>query len=118
MPTLTINTNVPDKDIPDSLIEELVDVVATTLGKPKGYVVVVINGGVRMNWGGSTAPCANGTLMSIGALGEGPNKKASAAIMKKVKDVIGVPDDRFYLTFVDEKKENVGWRSTTFADFL
>jgi len=118
MPTLIIDTNVPDKDIPDTLIAELVDVVANTLGKPKSYVMVMINGGKRINMGGTTAPCATGSLMSIGALGVEQNKKASAAIMKKVQDVIGVPGDRFYLNFTDAKKENVGYRGTTFHDFL
>lgn len=97
---------------------ELVDIVAAALGKPKSYVMVEVNGSRRMNYGGSDAPCALGTLVSLGALGPGPNKKASAGIMKKIQDTLGVSSDRFYILFQTANKSDLGWKGSTFADFL
>lgn len=117
MPHLIIDTNVPDDKIPASLPGELVDIVATSLGKPKNLVMVDVNGSRRMNYGGSDAPCALGTLVSIGALGPGPNKKASAGIMQRIQDTLGVPSERFYILFYSAKISDIGWRGSTFVDF-
>lgn len=48
-----------------------------------------------MSWGGSTVPCAQATLMSIGALGVEPNKKHSAAIFEVITKELGIADDKY-----------------------
>lgn len=44
--------------------------------------------------GGTNEPCAQATLMSIGALGKEKNKALSLTIGDHVEKQIGVPSDR------------------------
>ena len=51
MPVFELNTNVPANKIPSNLAANLVNVVASALGKPASYVVVQINAGANLNFG-------------------------------------------------------------------
>ncbi len=62
--------------------------------------------------GTEEGPCAQATLMSIGKLGEEANIRHSKALADKVSE-IGVPSNRFYVTFYDTLPYNVGVRGTT-----
>ncbi|XP_019874749.1 D-dopachrome decarboxylase-A [Aethina tumida] len=118
MPHLRIETNVPEANIPKDLPAKLCQVLAKSLGKPVSYCVATVVGGVNMSWGGSTVPCAQATLMSIGALGVEPNKKHSAAIFEVITKELGIADDKMYIHFMDAPSANVGFQGTTFKDIL
>lgn len=70
-----------------------------------------------MSWGGSDAPCAFGTLGSIGQINAEANKNTMALLTAHFKQ-IGVPGDRLYIKFENIKPENCGYNGTTFKQIM
>ena len=123
MPHFKIETNVKSSDIKDidGFTNELIAAVAETLGKPINYCVATIIPDVKMAMGGpdlAKTPCAQASLMSIGKLGLVENKKHAAKLFPIVNKHLGVADDRCYLTFIDAKSQDVGFKGSTFHDIL
>ena len=118
MPVLAINTNVPQAKVSLELVKKLVDVVATTLGKPKNYVVVQVTGGQAMSWGGGEAACAAGRLTSIGAISRANNEKLQAGVAVLLEKELAVSPEHLYITFEDVAPANIGWKKSTFADLF
>lgn len=118
MPTLTVQTNVKAEKIPENLVKDLVDVVANVLGKPKSYVVVLVQPDQLMSWGGSDDPCAIVSLGSIGQISKDKNIKTTQAISSRLEQTLGIKDDRIYIIFTDLQAANVGYTNTTFATIL
>ncbi|GFR16066.1 macrophage migration inhibitory factor [Trichonephila clavata] len=116
MPTLVLNTNVSKDKIPEDFLQNTAKLVAEVLKKPISYVVVHVNPDQMMSWGGTSDPCAVGTLGSIGNLGTPQNVKISKVLFDHVKDNLGIKSDRMYITYVDLERANVGYMGTTFAD--
>ncbi|PRD30574.1 UNVERIFIED_CONTAM: Mif [Trichonephila clavipes] len=116
MPTLVLNTNVSKDKIPEDFLKNTAKLVAEVLKKPISYVVVHVNPDQIMSWGGTSDPCAVGTLGSIGNLGTSQNVKISKVLFDHVKDNLGIKSDRMYITYVDLERSNVGYMGTTFAD--
>lgn len=114
MPTLSILTNVPKEKVHKDLVKTLVDVIATTLGKPKNYVVASIQPDQLLSWGGDDSPAAVGRLVSIGAINPEKNASTQAAVSALLTAELGIPNDRFYLCFEDFAPSNVGWKTGTF----
>ncbi|CAF0742811.1 unnamed protein product [Brachionus calyciflorus] len=117
MPMLQINTNIRKEKITEEFNLNLVDVLAETLNKPKGYCAVHILADQLMSFGGTFEPCAYVTLMSIGRLGVEENKKHSKVIMNELEK-LGIPPNRVYIYFQDAHPFEVGYNKTTFADIL
>lgn len=118
MPTLTIQTNVKSDKIPPGLVKELVDIVASALGKPKSYVVVNIQSDQNLSWGGTDDAAAVATLVSIGQINPDMNKNTTNVISTKLEDTLGVKSDRFYLCFNDYAPANIGYTKTTFQEIF
>ncbi|KAF8787191.1 macrophage migration inhibitory factor homolog [Argiope bruennichi] len=116
MPTFILNTNVSKDKIPGDFLKNTAKLVAEVLKKPISYVVVHVNPDQMISWGGTSDPCANATLGSIGSLGTSENVKISKALFEHVKDNLGIKADRMYITYVDLERANVGYMGTTFAD--
>ncbi|XP_063368793.1 macrophage migration inhibitory factor-like [Cydia amplana] len=114
MPHFRIETNVPRDQIPKDFVSKAVPILAKALGKPEQYCVVSVHPDVMMSFSGTTAPCAIGNVMSIGALGVEQNKKHAKVLYELVEKELGVPSDRMYITFQDEPTGNVGFKGTTF----
>ncbi|KAK2138648.1 hypothetical protein NP493_7384g00000 [Ridgeia piscesae] len=68
-----------------------------------------------MTFGGSTDPCAQCSLSSIGQLGQEENKRYTAALMEKINRELKIPVNRMYLSFQDMSRANCGWNGSTFA---
>merc|ERR1712150_11940 len=55
-------------------------------------------------------PCAQVTLNCIGKLGVEENKKHSEKLTPIICKLLGVPDDRFYITFNDLRRpDGIQW---------
>jgi phenylpyruvate tautomerase PptA (4-oxalocrotonate tautomerase family) len=118
MPVLTIDTNVPKDKVTLDIVKRLVDVIASSLGKPKNYVVVHINAGQLMSFGGGDGFAAIGRLTSIGQINRDTNTKTMANIASLLEKELNVPPESFYLTFEDIPPANIGWKKSTFADLF
>ncbi|KAL2337676.1 hypothetical protein Fmac_012122 [Flemingia macrophylla] len=69
MPFLNITTNVPlDGVDTSSILSEATSSVASIIGKPEAYVMIVLKGSVPIAFGGTEQPAAYGELLSIGVL--------------------------------------------------
>lgn len=64
------------------------------ISKTFQYVMVRIVPDQLMTFGGTTEPCAVGTLCSIGKLGVAENKAHAAKIYECLEKTLGIPSDR------------------------
>ncbi|KAJ4704339.1 Macrophage migration inhibitory factor like [Melia azedarach] len=115
MPCLNLSTNVSlDNVDTSSILSEATSTVASIIGKPEAYVMVVLKGSVPIAFGGTVDPAAYGELVSIGGLTPDVNKKLSAAISAILEKKLSVPKSRFFIKFYDTKGSNFGWNGSTF----
>uniref|UniRef100_A0A0E0BEH1 Protein DETOXIFICATION n=1 Tax=Oryza glumipatula TaxID=40148 RepID=A0A0E0BEH1_9ORYZ len=115
MPCLNVSTNVNLDGVDTSaVLADASKTVATIIGKPEAYVMVVLKGSVPMAFGGTQEPAAYGELVSIGGLNPDVNKKLSAGIASILESKLSIPKGRFYLKFYDSKRSDFGWNGTTF----
>jgi len=114
MPTLKIQTNV---EIPAAqrkpLLEAASAKVAEILGKPEGYVMVMLQTNPDMLFAASDAPLAYLELISLG-LPEDATPTLSAALCAFMQNHFGVPPDRTYVAFSSPPRCMFGWNSRTF----
>ncbi|XP_070573088.1 macrophage migration inhibitory factor-like isoform X1 [Ptychodera flava] len=115
MPHLTLYTNVSRDKIPDDFLTTTTKLMVEIIAKPEEYIMVHVIPDQVMSFGGSTKPCGNAFLTSIGNLGLQENKKITKAFMEHVKEKLGIEPTRMYITFSDAKEMNVGHNLTTFA---
>ena len=124
MPHLQIETNVSADKIQKGAVTELITAVSATVGKPSKFVAVSIKPDVMMGfgWAGrfleAEKPCAQVTLTCIGKLGEQENVAHAANLTPVISKVLGIPEDRFYITFIDKPRHEVAWKGTTFAEMF
>lgn len=115
MPCLNVSTNVNLEGVDTSaVLADASSTVATIIGKPEAYVMVVLKGSVPMAFGGTQEPAAYGELVSIGGLNPDVNKKLSAGIASILESKLSISKSRFYLKFHDSKRSDFGWNGTTF----
>ncbi|KAL5776992.1 hypothetical protein ACOSP7_009918 [Xanthoceras sorbifolium] len=115
MPCLNLSTNVSlDGVDTSSILSEATSTVASIIGKPEAYVMIVLKGSVPIAFGGTEQPAAYGELVSIGGLNPDTNKKLSAAIATILEKKVSVPKSRFFLKFYDTKGSNFGWNGSIF----
>ncbi|XP_063937743.1 uncharacterized protein LOC108193498 isoform X1 [Daucus carota subsp. sativus] len=104
MPCLNISTNVSLDGVDTSaILSQATSTVATIIGKPEAYVMIVVKGSVPIAFGGTEQPAAFGELVSIGGLSPSVNKQLSAAIAEILETKLSVPKNRFFLKFFDSK---------------
>lgn len=116
MPVFTVNTNVTD--VPSDFKKVATDVIAKSLGKPVSYIAVHVNTGQNMSFGGTDEPTAMCDLVSIGALSVEANKKHSKALMELLEQKLKISQSRIYISFHNMNKADIGFKGTTFDDFL
>jgi phenylpyruvate tautomerase PptA (4-oxalocrotonate tautomerase family) len=112
MPLLKITTNVPASNSAP-LLKELSAQTAAMLGKPEGYVVVILEPEQAMLFGGEDAPAAYLELKSIG-LPESRTGEFSARLCELIGQGLKIPAERIYIEFADAPRHMWGWNSKTF----
>jgi len=114
MPYLRIQTNVePAPAGVPGLLAAFSKQTAAALGKSESYVMVALDAGVPMLFGGGYAPLAYVELKSIGL----PERMEPLARMlcDLIGERLGVPAERVYIEFTDTPAERWGWNGGTFA---
>ena len=114
MPYLKIETN---QQVDGGAIKETLQrtsaFVADLLGKPNKWVMVSIDHGSPMMFGGSTEPMAYVEIKSIGL----PQDKCpdfSKDLCNFIESEFDVPADRIYIDFHDIDGKMFGWNRGTF----
>ncbi len=114
MPYLLLKTNQSIAAAPArALLADTSKSVAAALGKPERYVMVALEQGCPMLFGGSDAPLAYLELKSIGLPAERTGE-LSATLAAVVGRHLGVAADRVYVEFADASGPMWGWNGATF----
>lgn len=114
MPYLLIKTNQTlASDASQALLAEASREVAAILGKPERYVMVVLEQGCPMLFGGSNAPLAYLELKSIG-LPVGQTGELSSLLTDLVSRHLCVDRERVYIEFSNASGPMWGWNGATF----
>ncbi|XP_050269614.1 uncharacterized protein LOC126713790 [Quercus robur] len=115
MPSLNLFTNVPvDAVIASDILKDATKAVSKIVGKPESYVMILINGGVPIEFAGTEEPAAYGELVSIGGLGPSVNAKLSSTIADILQTKLSIHSSRFYIKFYDVQRSFFGFNGSTF----
>jgi len=115
MPTLTIKTNamIAPEDR-RRLLAEGSATVADMLGKPEGYVMVMLEPTPEMSFAGDTSPLAYLELKSLGLPEDRCNEFADR-LCRFVEAHLNVPPDRVYIEFSSPPRHLFGFNGATFG---
>lgn len=114
MPFFKIETNTQIKPPLDlDLAKKISAFVAKMLGKPEKYVMVSIDAGKTMVFGGKTGPVAFVTLKSIG-LAQDLCPDLSSQICDFLESELEIPADRVFIDFCPLNGKMFGWNKRTF----
>ena len=115
MPLLKLETTVAlAEEQRKNLLPALSTIVATTIGKPEQYVMVIWSH-ADMLMSGKAGDAAFVDVRSIGGLTGEVNRKLSQQICQLLKDGLGIAPERVYLNFTELKAGNWGWNGDTFG---
>jgi len=116
MPMIRLQTSAP---IPDAtrgpLLRALSSGLAEVLGKPEGYVMVVLEGETSMLMGGEDAPCALAEVRSVGAISPEQARALSAAVSATLQERLAIPPERTYLNMAGVPGAMWGYSGRTFG---
>ncbi|XP_050521153.1 macrophage migration inhibitory factor homolog [Daktulosphaira vitifoliae] len=118
MPTLSIITNLPKHKVPSSFLADASHMLSQKLNVHEGHVIVKIKAAQPMHWFMDESLCGIGSLSGTGIYGLEENKKNSAFIFDFIEKELGIPQNRLYISFVDQKPSNVGVQRTTLEEIL
>lgn len=114
MPFLRIQTN---QAIPEAqrstLLRQASATLAHLLGKPEGYVMVVLEHNPDMLFAGEPTPLAYLELKSIG-LPAARTRELSTALCALLQTNLAIPPARTYIEFTDAPRQFWGWNGATF----
>lgn len=114
MPFFEIQTSKNmDASREQEVLEKMTGFIAQALGKPERVVMVSLETGKNMAFGGSADPAALAVLKSIG-LAQEKCPDLSAGICGFIETELDVPPDRVFIDFKNLDGKFFGWNSKTF----
>jgi phenylpyruvate tautomerase PptA (4-oxalocrotonate tautomerase family) len=113
MPLLKITTNQRVEN-QDDVCLAMSRAVASMLGKPESYVMVILQSGQTMTFAGSPEATALLELKSLG-LAESQTREYSTKLCTLVSDHLAVPPGRVYIEFSSPERHMWGWDNGTFG---
>ncbi|XP_020371137.1 D-dopachrome decarboxylase [Rhincodon typus] len=113
MPFLELQSNLPASQFSEELLNKLCCTAARILDKPKERINMSVKPGLLMAIGGSTAPCAQLVVSSIGVVGTAEqNKQHSAKFFEFLTQELGLAPDRILILFYPIEKWQIGKNGT------
>uniref|UniRef100_A0A2K5K097 D-dopachrome decarboxylase n=1 Tax=Colobus angolensis palliatus TaxID=336983 RepID=A0A2K5K097_COLAP len=104
MPFVELDTNLPANRVPAGLEKRLCAAAASILGKPADRVNVTVRPGLAMALSGSTEPCAQLSVSSIGVVGTAEeNRSHSAHFFEFLTKELSLGQDRYVGTQSSER---------------
>jgi phenylpyruvate tautomerase len=115
MPLLKLETTAALSDEKrKTLLAALSRIVAETIGKPEGYVMVTVSPAAIL-MAGQPGEAAFVDVRSIGGLRGEVNRQLSQRVCRLLNESLGVSQDRIYLNFTELEAGNWGWKGNTFG---
>jgi phenylpyruvate tautomerase PptA (4-oxalocrotonate tautomerase family) len=115
MPLIHSQTSAPAPADPSPLLRALSRELASLLGKPERYVMVLLDAAVPMKFGGDPSPCGYVEVKSIGQLDGDQPRRISAAVCTLLERHLSLPGARVYIGFEDVPGRLWGWDGSTFG---
>ncbi|XP_040859462.1 D-dopachrome decarboxylase-like [Ochotona curzoniae] len=113
MPFVELDTNLPADRVPAGLEKRLCAATAAILGKPEERVSVTVRPGLAMVLGGSSEPCAQLCVSSIGVVGSAEqNRGHSARFFEILTKELALGQDRILIRFCPLEPWQVGKQGT------
>ncbi|XP_035123521.1 D-dopachrome decarboxylase isoform X1 [Callithrix jacchus] len=113
MPFLELDTNLPANRVPAGLEKRLCAAAASILGKPADRVNVTMRPGLAMSLNGSTEPCAQLSVSSIGVVGTAEdNRSHSAHFFEFLTKELALDQDRILIRFFPLEPWQIGKKGT------
>ncbi|XP_029427463.1 D-dopachrome decarboxylase [Rhinatrema bivittatum] len=113
MPFLDLETNLPSQQIPEGFAKKLCKAAASILGKPEERVNVTVKSDLTMVIGGSTEPCAQLLVSSIGVVGTAEqNKGHSARFFELLSPELNLGYDRIVIRYYPLEPWQIGKNGT------
>lgn len=114
MPCLIVHRNFPaDEKSIENFQNRLTTITEKVLGKPKAYIMVIMEAEKQISFGSSPEPALFIEVKSIGLPGDSP-AELSRAICSEAENLFAVPADRIYIEFADSPRNLWGWNGGTF----
>ncbi|MDT8377072.1 MAG: phenylpyruvate tautomerase MIF-related protein [Mariprofundaceae bacterium] len=112
MPVLNIRTNVIMEE-KHRFLKAASSRIATALGKPESYVMVMVADNQEMLFAGNSEPLAYVELKSLG-LTTAQTATLSENICEFLSTELEINPSRIYIEFASPEREMFGWNGGTF----
>ncbi|XP_042522195.1 D-dopachrome decarboxylase-like [Dipodomys spectabilis] len=113
MPFVELDTNLPANRVPAGLEKRLCAAAAAILSKPEDRVICTVRPGLTMMLGGSTEPCVQLIVSSIGVVGTAEeNRGHSAGFFEFLTKELGLDQDRIVIRFHPLDAWQIGKKGT------
>jgi len=112
VPVLHIHTNVNIDNQSDFLVQAS-STVASALGKPESYVMILFSECKPMSFAGTQEPTAFLELKSLG-LNDTQTKDLSLKLCSFLEETLGIDTSRIYIEFSAPERTMFGWNKSTF----
>ncbi|KAM5310904.1 D-dopachrome decarboxylase [Glossophaga mutica] len=113
MPFVELDTNLPAGRVPAGLEKRLCAATAAILGKPENRVNVTVRPGLTMAVDGSTEPCAQLVVSSIGVVGTAEeNRGHSSRFFEFLTKELALGQDRIVIRFFPLDPWQIGKKGT------
>jgi len=113
MPLLQLTTNQAIED-KIGICQQLSQQVASLLGKPESYVMVILQDNQAMTFAGIDEPTAMLVLKSLG-LPEDKTSDFSRQLCTITGELLNIAPNRIYIEFSNPERHMWGWDNRTFG---
>ncbi|KAF2288458.1 hypothetical protein GH714_007650 [Hevea brasiliensis] len=102
MPCLYISTNVNLADVDtEAIFSDATKAVATIIGKPEHFVMVILKGSVAISFNGNKEPAAYAEIVSMGGINKEVKRDLIATLGTILENKLSIPRTRFFLKVFD-----------------
>ncbi|XP_022767809.1 macrophage migration inhibitory factor homolog [Durio zibethinus] len=102
MPCLYISTNINlDEVDTDPIFSEATKAVASIIGKPENFVMVILKGSVAISFNGNKEPAAYAEVVSMGGMNGEVKRRLIATLGTILQNKLCIPRTRFFLKVYD-----------------
>tara|TARA_Y100001968_G_scaffold199897_1_gene183469 strand:- start:2391 stop:2729 length:339 start_codon:yes stop_codon:yes gene_type:complete len=112
MPLIKVLTSLPEVAASQELLNKLSDELSNLSGKPKAYVMTLLQTDVKMTFAQSNEPSCFVEVKSIGSLRP---DLMTESFCKIISDFTKIPTNRIYIEFEDIKASYWGFDGKTFG---
>jgi len=90
-------------------------IISQETGKSLDFVMVLVESGAKLSFGGRADPAAYIEVKSVGKLTSDVAAKLSGRLCALIESELFIPKDRVYIEFQESERHLWGWDGKTFA---